>query len=121
MNWLKIAHDELERTGKSLLAFNDGKWFGRLAGFGMVRGAWAKSNYASGNLFFEGYKSHYADNEITELGKRQHQLAFNPNALLIEVDYNKLSRWQSDQADKSLFAQRRSFLEVTSKSSPSDI
>ena len=52
MNWLKFAHEELETTGKSLLAFNDGKWFGRLAAFGMVRSAWAKTNYASGNLFF---------------------------------------------------------------------
>lgn len=109
MNWLRIAYDELERAGKGLLAFNDGKWFGQLAAFGMVRTSWGAGNYPSGSLFFEGYKSHYADNEITEIARRQNQLAYHPNALLVEVDYNKRARWQSDQTDRSLFIKRRSF------------
>lgn len=74
MNWLKFAYEALETTGKSLLALNDGKWFGRLSAFGMVRSASAKPNYAPGNLFFEGYKSHYADNELTDNARRQNSL-----------------------------------------------
>lgn len=54
IGWLKVAHETLEKTGKGLLAFNDGKWFGKLASFGMVRTNWVRSWDASGNLFFEG-------------------------------------------------------------------
>jgi hypothetical protein len=107
MNWLKFAYEALETTGKSLLAFNDGKWFGRLAAFGMVRSAWAKTNYASGNLFFEGYKSHYADNELTDKANTAQQLCFTPNALLIEVDYQKGRRWTSNADDKALYSGRK--------------
>jgi GT2 family glycosyltransferase len=107
MNWLKFAHEALETTSKSLLAFNDGKWFGRLAAFGMVRSAWAKTNYASGNLFFEGYKSHYADNELTDKANTAQQLCYTPNALLIEVDYQKGQRWTSNADDKALYSGRK--------------
>jgi hypothetical protein len=104
MNWLKIAYEE--RSGKGLLAFNDGKWFGKLAAFGMARSDWARENYSS-RAFFFGYKSHYADNEISIIASRSKNLVFNPNSLLIEIDYNKATQWSSNQEDRKLFNKRR--------------
>ena len=107
MNWLKHAYDELERSQKGLLAFNDGKWFGQLAAFGMVRSSWARSVYTTGDLFYSGYQSHYADNELTLIAQAQQQLAYNPHAMLIEVDYQKERTWQSNPKDKALFQDRK--------------
>ncbi len=110
MNWLKFAYEALETTGKSLLAFNDGKWFGRLAAFGTVRTAWAKTNYASGNLFFEGYKSHYADNELTDNAIRQNSLVFRWECILVEIDFKKRMKWVSDANDRKLYLSREHYL-----------
>jgi len=107
MNWLRMGYDELEKSGKGLLAFNDGKWFGQLAAFGMVRSSWVRSVYATGDLFYPGYQSHYADNELTLIAQAQKQLAYSPHAMLIEVDYQKGRTWQSNPEDKALFQDRK--------------
>jgi hypothetical protein len=96
-NWLKIAYDELENTGKGLFAFNDGKWHGNIASFGMVRAKWKKP------FFFEGYHSHFADTELSEIAKKEDQLVYNSSAVLIEIDYNKK---EPLKIDKDLFKQR---------------
>jgi len=53
-NWLAFAKKSLDDTNKGLLAFNDGKWSGRIASFGMVRLEWALSLYGKG-IFYSGY------------------------------------------------------------------
>lgn len=103
--WLNIALDCLKQSNKGLLAFNDGKWFGQLAAFGMVNRAWAKTVY-NGPLFCPQYHSHYADTELTLIAQAQQQLAYSPHALLVEVDHQKDKR-PTNNDDKLLFAQRK--------------
>ena len=103
--WLDQAVKALNHSGKGLLAFNDGKWFGKLAAFGMVRRQWAVNNYA-GALFHGGYKSHYADTELTLLAMDKMQLDYNPNAILMEIDYEK-DKKPTTVSDKALFAIRK--------------
>lgn len=103
-DWLSIAIDEMMRTGKSLFAFNDGKWQGRLASFGMVRNSWAASLY-QGDLFHRGYHSHYADTELSAIAAATGELCTNPYSLLVEVDYEKESKGVN-AADRRLYLQR---------------
>lgn len=99
--WLKIAVDSLNQTNKSLLAFNDGKWHGLLAAFGLVRRQWAREVY-EGELFFSDYQRHYADAELTLIAKSNHQLCYNPRSVLVEVDWEKDHK-PVDINDKQLF------------------
>jgi len=102
--WLKIAAQYLCREGAGLLAFNDGKWHGRLAAFGLVSRQWAKTNY-EGELFYSGYRRHYADAELTLIAKRQNQLCYNPHSVLVEIDWHKDDK-PADINDKKLFTMR---------------
>jgi hypothetical protein len=101
--WLSRALTALGED-KSLLGFNDGKWAGALAAFGLVRRSWALQNY-QGNLFYEGYSQHYEDVELTLLAMQENVYAYDPNSVLIEVDWGK-DRRPVHQADKVLFKQR---------------
>ena len=101
--WLSRALAALGED-KSLLGFNDGKWAGALAAFGLVRRSWALQNY-QGNLFYEGYSQHYEDVELTLLAMQENVYAYDPNSVLTEVDWGK-DRRQVHQADKVLFKQR---------------
>lgn len=103
-NWLKIALAEINLKRASLLAFNDGKWQGELAAFGLVERAWAKENYA-GDLFYPKYQQHYADTELTLLAMSDKAYAYNPNSVLIEVDWGKDQK-PTNASDKSLFQER---------------
>lgn len=90
--WLRHALAHMaSQPAKGLLAFNDGKWFGELAGFGLVRRSWLDAVYA-GDLFHFGYRSHYGDTELTLVARQQEALAYHPHALLIEVDAGKDAR-----------------------------
>jgi predicted outer membrane repeat protein len=86
------------------LAFNDGKWFGQLAAFGLVRRSWLQGLYG-GALFHPGYNRHYGDTELTLIARQQKRLAYHPHALLIEVDHDK-DRRAVDAADRDLFLRR---------------
>jgi len=87
-----------------LLAFHDGKWDGQLAAFGMVRADWARGNYA-GDLFHPGYRSHYADAELTVLAMAAEALRFDPAAMLVEVDWDKEASAVSAE-DRALYRAR---------------
>jgi hypothetical protein len=103
--WLKIAVECLQRERKSLLAFNDGKFAGKLASFGLVRTAFTRQLYGHGGIFHEGYHTHRADEELTHLAAMCRQLAYDPAALLMEVDY-RLQR-TVNAADSELYFQRK--------------
>ena len=107
--WLKCAYDVLENTGKGLLAFNDGKWHGYIASFGMVRTSWVKTLY-NGPVLFPGYKSHAADNEITVIARCQDMHIYDAMCTLVEYDPEKaiLPLWGKLQSreDKILFKER---------------
>ena len=103
--WLKLAIEALG-PNKSFLGFNDGKWAGALAGFGLAKRTWAQQNY-NGNFFFPGYQRHYADAELTLLALQAGLYAYDANSVLIEVDWEKDGA-SVDPADRALFAQRKS-------------
>jgi hypothetical protein len=105
IDWLKTAHAKLEQTGKGLLAFNCGKWRGRVAAFGMVRKAWAKRLYHDEALFYPGYNMHKADNELTVIARVTGQLVYDANILLLENDPNKVFSGGNPE-DKALFRTR---------------
>jgi hypothetical protein len=110
-NWLKVAYEQLEHSGKSVLGFNCGKWHGRIAAFGMVRKDWIYSIYDQ-SILFDGYKSHRADNEITVLARAQNELIYSIESVLFEDDRRKDFRGKETFAgnfsldDRNLFVER---------------
>jgi hypothetical protein len=111
VDWLRIAHDALETSGKGLLAFNCGKWRGRIAAFGMVRKSWVHSLYG-GDILHSAYRSHRADNEVTAIARATDQFVYCAEALLVENDAKKVFRLSETSAgnftpdDKRLFIAR---------------
>ena len=104
MYWLQQGMRIIKETGAGLLAFNEGRFFGTLAAFGLARRAWLKTLYRN-MLFYPGYRSQYGDTELSAIAFGQHQLVFNPNALLIEVDYDKHAK-ANDPEDDALYKAR---------------
>ena len=103
-NWLNLGLKKIESTSSSLLAFNDGKWQGNLAAFGLVKRVWAANNY-QGDLFYPQYKKHYADTELTLLAKEDKVFTYDPHSILIEIDWEK-DKKSTEISDKNLFLER---------------
>lgn len=87
-DYLKIAIESLEGTGKGLFCFNDGKWHGMIATVGVITKEYLKRNY-EGNLFNPVYHTHYADTELSQKAIEQGELVYDPEAVLMEADYEK--------------------------------
>lgn len=99
-NWLKEAYTTMRDTGKGVLAFNDNKWKGKMASFGMVRASYLAP-------FFEPcYHSHYADTELSVKATVEDQLCYNPKAIMFEVDYDKKTK-KVNKNDKIIFKKRQ--------------
>jgi cellulose synthase/poly-beta-1,6-N-acetylglucosamine synthase-like glycosyltransferase len=109
--WLRCAYDRIRHEKKSLVAFNCGKWHGRVAAFGMVEKSWAYSLYGD-EILFGGYQSHRADNELTVIARAQDRFVYAPECVLIENDTDKVFRRSEREAghfrreDAQLFRQR---------------
>jgi len=104
-HWLALAIATLQRNEMGLLGFNDGKWLGRLASFGIASSAWAKTHY-EGAFFYPGYERHFADVELTVLAMSESQYCYNPNSVVVEVDWTKDAR-PADRDDRLLYASRK--------------
>lgn len=104
--WLRIALDVFSSRKTGLLAFNDGKWLGELAAFGLADRRWAEGNY-SGHFFHPEYQSHYADVELTLLAQNDNCYAYEPNSVLVEIDPDKDSKPVNNK-DRGLFLERQS-------------
>lgn len=102
-DWLRRGVDALAGGG-GLLAFNDGKWQGVLAAFGLVDRAWATGNYG-GDLFHPAYRSHYADAELTVLALAGGRHRYDPDAVLVEVDWDKEGKGV-DEGDRAAYRAR---------------
>ncbi len=102
--WLHCAHQALEKSGKGFLGFNDGKWHGRIASFGMARTAWIRTLYGP-FFFFPAYRSHAADLELTVLAQALDQYLYLPDCTLVEVDPDK-DLGGSNLEDHSLYEKR---------------
>jgi FkbM family methyltransferase len=105
MYWLKKAYDDLEKTGKGLLGFNDGKWNGVIASFGMVRVGWVSKLY-DGSILCPKYKSHCADDELTAIARATNQYIYDANVTLFEVDFEKGLKGGGNQRDRKLLIER---------------
>lgn len=102
--WLSLALNVMRLPDKGLFAFNDGKWMGILASFGLASREWAEKNYG-GNFFFPGYVSHYADAELSVLAMSERKYSYDANSLLVEVDWNKDSK-VINATDRALYKTR---------------
>ncbi|EWS66452.1 hypothetical protein KBW71_19260 [Hydrogenophaga aromaticivorans] len=102
--WLRFALHQIEKQQKDMLAFNDGKWHGLLASFGMVRRSWAQTNYG-GSIFHSSYHSHFGDAELTLLARAHDRLCFAPRSVLVEIDWDKDDKLVND-GDRKQFRQR---------------
>ena len=106
-DWMGLALQALHRQRGVLLGFNDGKWHGALASFGLASRAWAADNYLpeQGGLFHTGYARHYADAELTVLARQAKGYVYEPNSVLVEVDWGKDAATVHAQ-DRALYRQR---------------
>lgn len=106
-NWLAEALREQFKTQAGLVAFNDGKWNGELASFGLVETSWANKNYG-GYLFYPEYKSHYGDTELSQVAKSTNDYAYAKDAVMLEVDYKKATGKGKgvNKDDKKLYKER---------------
>jgi len=103
--WLAIALETLGRNNNTLFAFNDGKWMGVLASFGIASRQWVSEIYG-GPFFFPGYGRHYADVELSVLAMSARSYCYDPNSVLVEVDWNK-DGTSVNPSDKALYHERR--------------
>lgn len=104
-DWLAKASRALERAGAGLLGFNDGKWAGQMAAFGLADRRWAKSVYG-GPFFFPEYQSHYADTELSVIARTQMKYCYDANAVLVEIDWKKELKVVNNN-DRNLFNNRK--------------
>ncbi|WP_161781642.1 hypothetical protein [Desulfohalovibrio reitneri] len=104
--WLKCGVDMLEKSGKSLLPFSDGRFHGTLAVFGLARRFWVQGLYRN-CLFFPGYQRHFGDTELSAIATAQDQIIYNPGCILLEVDYDKHTRPNHPEDDALYRARAR--------------
>ena len=102
--WLALALRALQAKNAGLLGFNDGKWQGQLAAFGLAERAWAQSVYG-GDFFHSAYRSHYADTELTVIAREQGRYVYEPNSVLVEADWDKESA-SVNLTDRALYKAR---------------
>ncbi len=103
-SWLALALDAMGDRGV-LLGFNDGKWAGALAAFGLAQRQWAQGNY-QGDFFYPHYQRHFADAELTLLAMQAGRYVYEPNSVLVEIDWQK-DHAAVDAADQRLFRRRQ--------------
>jgi hypothetical protein len=103
-DWLALGLEQLRNKKAKLLGFNDGKWQGQIAAFGLAHRDWINSIY-SGDFFYPGYRSHFADCELTLIAREQGVYAYEPNAVVVEVDADKDTK-PVNADDRSMFKAR---------------
>jgi hypothetical protein len=102
--WLDYGLDTIKKSKCGLLAFNDGRFFGKIAVFGLADRQWVNTIYGK-FIFHHQYKSHFADTELSVIAAQTQNLVFNSNAILLEVDYEKHLHG-NNQDDHKLYIER---------------
>lgn len=103
-NWLSKALKIQKEKNAGLVGLNGGKWDGLIADFGLVERNWMLKNY-NGNLFFDGYKSHYGDTELTMIAIEDRKYAYDPSAIMMEI-HDKFG-YKNNKQDQALFKSRK--------------
>lgn len=104
--FVKKALDKMKEKGVGMAGFNDGKWDGTNATAGILSKEFLKSNYEGGTIFYPGYRMYGADPDLTELAILKKQYVYVPEAILMEIDYEKTGG-SYDKEDNELFFKRR--------------
>jgi hypothetical protein len=107
-DWLKNAHEKITSENKSVCAFNDGIFFGGLAQFGLVRTSFTDEHYGGRRIFFPGYRTHRADEDLSHLAHALGQYTYAPNALLMEVHYGV--QRDINKQDVELYVKRKEYI-----------
>ncbi|MDR2488148.1 MAG: hypothetical protein LBD42_01390 [Desulfovibrio sp.] len=102
--WLDYALETIRKSRCGLLAFNDGRFFGKIAVFGLADRQWVNTIYGK-FIFHHQYKSHFADTELSVIASQTSNLVFNSNAILLEVDYEKHLHGNNEN-DHKLYIER---------------
>ncbi len=102
--WLRSALRTLDTSSAGLLAFNDGRFHGTLAVFGLARRGWLSGLYHK-FLFYPEYRRHFGDTELSAIALYQKQLVYNPGCVMVEVDYEKHEK-ENDPDDAALYKRR---------------
>lgn len=106
--YILIAYESLQESGKSLCAFNDGKWNGAMATAALVKKEFILSiDFYGGNLFFPGYKMSYGDPELTDIAMERKEYIYNPEAVFMEIDFKKETHPHVNEEDRQTYRQRR--------------
>jgi hypothetical protein len=103
-DWLSLAVQAMRSKQAGLLGFNDGKWQGQLAAFGLAERSWAQTVYG-GEFFHSAYSSHFADTELTLIAREQGRYVYEPHSVLVEVDWDK-EQSAVNPSDRVLYASR---------------
>lgn len=104
--WLYEAILEQAKYGAGLVAFNDGKWNGQMAQFGMMTREFAEANF-NGGVFPDCYNANYCDVEISQVAKQQGRYAWAQKAIMMEIDYVKDFKGKVNLEDKALYNERK--------------
>ncbi len=103
--WLHRAVAVMKQAKAGVVAFNDGKWAGQIASYGLVQASWVRKVYANG-LFYPGYRQHFGDVELSLIAQQHKAYGYDPHAVLLEIDSEKDSK-SVDLHDRHLFASRK--------------
>jgi hypothetical protein len=110
-DFVKIALETANKTGKRFIMLNDGKnpVGPRNASAAMVHKSYIKQLYGTGQLFWNEYRHHGCDSEITEIAKRDGELVYEERAIYLEVDIDKEAgrKPQTTEKDLNLYYSRK--------------
>lgn len=105
--YLKMAYDVACKYQKGMVAFNDGKWNGIIGTAALVSRKFIEDiAIYNGNLFHEGYKMSYGDPELTEIAMEREEYIYCPDAVLMEIDYEKESKPHTNEEDRATYKKR---------------
>lgn len=86
--WLLAAVMSQIEQMAGLIAFNDGKWWGKLAQFGMMTDDFMKT-YLDGNMLPPHYFGNYTDCELTLIAMQNNQFGWAQDSIMMEIDPDK--------------------------------
>lgn len=105
--WLLSAVMSQIEQMAGLIAFNDGKWWGKLAQFGMMTDDFMK-NYLDGNMLPPHYFGNYTDCELTLIAMQNNQFGWAQDSIMMEIDPEKdKGNKRVNTDDKKTFNERK--------------
>lgn len=107
--YLKVALEAAKKQKKHFVGFNDGKWEGSNFTTGLIHKSLIPRLYSTGTLFAPIYHFHGADPDLTARGKLLKETIYVPEAVLMEIDYEKDFKGSSrlNQEDVKTYQRRK--------------